>query len=90
MINPCSAVTEPKVIFSVLSLQNPVMEETVWEQYTVTLQRVSPSVAAHTHTHRHTLSFIVVFLSSAQRRTGRGFQWFNRLLLLLLLRPVHG
>lgn len=43
----------PKVIISVLSLQNPVMEETVWEQYTVTLQRVSPSVAKHTHTHSH-------------------------------------
>lgn len=31
------------VIFP-LCAQNPVMEETVWEQYTVTLQRVSPSV----------------------------------------------
>lgn len=58
MINPCSAVTEPKVIFSVLSLQNPVMEETVWEQYTVTLQRVSPSVAAHTHTLTDTHSHL--------------------------------
>lgn len=44
---------EPKVIVSALSLQNPVMEETVWEQYTVTLQRVSPSVATHTHTDTH-------------------------------------
>lgn len=33
---------KPLVIFP-FSPQNPVMEETVWEQYTVTLQRVSPS-----------------------------------------------
>lgn len=31
----------PMVIFPFCP-QNPVMEETVWEQYTVTLQRVSP------------------------------------------------
>lgn len=40
----------PKVIF-LFSPQNPVMEETVWEQYTVTLQKVSPSAATHTHTN---------------------------------------
>lgn len=36
---------KPTLVIFPFCLQNPVMEETVWEQYTVTLQRVSPSVA---------------------------------------------
>lgn len=34
---------KPTMVIFLFSPQNPVMEETVWEQYTVTLQRVSPS-----------------------------------------------
>lgn len=34
---------KPTMVIFPFSPQNPVMEETVWEQYSVTLQRVSPS-----------------------------------------------
>lgn len=46
----------PMVIFP-LSPQNPVMEETVWEQYTVTLHRVSPSAPKHTRPHSQNFHF---------------------------------
>lgn len=49
------------------SPQNPVMEETVWEQYTVTLQKVSPSAATHTHTQTQDLISFTVLPFFSQR-----------------------
>lgn len=62
IINLSSGMKLPVVILPI-SPQNPVMEETVWEQYTVTLQRVSPS-ALETHA-RPRLIYSVSFFRQA-------------------------